>query len=83
VDGKPVDAYPVAKQILIGAGFGIDEELGPACDLPPSSAACVLVAARDSDLLQVSVFNPGDDFEGLGIAKEGRSLIRILAERKQ
>jgi len=82
VDGEPIDALPEAKETVTAAGFQIEEELGPQCDIPPSSAACVLVAVRDSDLLQVDLYNPGEDTEGLGLADEGRTLIRLTAQPK-
>ena len=82
VDGQPLDALADAKKILIAAGFEVQDEFGPQCDLPPGSAACVLVVVRGADLLQLSLFKPGVDTEGLGLAQPDRTLIRLVAEPK-
>ena len=66
--------------MITRAGFVIDEEFGPECDLPPDSAACVMVAIKDSDLVQISLYNAGDDPGGLGIARADRSIVRVIAE---
>jgi hypothetical protein len=72
--------FTVAKEMLLAAGLHLDEELGPDCDDPPSSAACVLVGSRDSNLLRIHLYNPGDDFDGIGVSEPDRSLIRVTAE---
>jgi hypothetical protein len=66
----------------VNAGFKITDEFSPKCDALPDAAACAIAAVTDSDFVQVCVFNPGDDTEGLGIAREGRTLIRVMASRK-
>jgi len=78
VDGQPAGAYPQTKQMLEAAGFAIDEEFDPECD-SPTATACAVVAARAEDQLDVSLFKPGEDLDGLGLAREGRTLIRIIA----
>jgi len=80
VDGEPIDAYPVAKQVVLDAGFEIDQEISPDCDLPPSLAACVFNAVRAEDWIRVNIFNPGDDVAGLGIADPNRSMVRLTSE---
>jgi len=81
VEGQPADAYPQTKQMLEAGGFAIDEESNPECDTP-GTTACVVVAARAEDELRVNVYKPGADPEGLGLPDDGRTLIRITAERK-
>jgi len=81
VDGPPVDTYPVAKQLLLDAGFDLDRDSGADCDLPPSSAACVLGGHKEGDRVQVCIFNPGDDFANLGVADPKRALVSVVAER--
>lgn len=81
VDGQPTDAYPPAKQMLEAAGFAIEEEFDPECD-SPNAVACVVVAARAEEQLRVNLYYPGEDQDGLGLAKEGRTLIRITASGK-
>lgn len=80
VDGEPIDAYPVAKQVVLDAGFELDEEIGPDCNLPPGGAACVFYAVRGKDFIRVSILNPGDDLDGLGIAEPDRTTVRMTAE---
>lgn len=82
VAGRPVDAFPKGKQVIVDAGFQVASEFGPNCRLLPSSPACGLTAVRDSDLIDMTLYNPGDDFDGVGVAARGRSLIRIVAEGK-
>lgn len=82
VAGRPVDAFPKGKQVIVDAGFQVASEFGPNCELLPSSPGCGLTAVRDSDLIDMTLYNPGDDFDGVGVAAQGRSLIRIVAEGK-
>ena len=82
VAGDPIDAYPEAKQMVVAAGFSIDPEYYPQCE-GGGMPACAFVAVRDSDALTVGLFDPGRDPEALGIAKEGFSLIRIIADQKR
>lgn len=82
VAGNPIDAYPDAKQMLAAAGFTLDLDTGPKCDLPPTGPACVLQGRRDSDVVRVAINNPGDDADGLGIAEKDRSIVNVMAEGK-
>ncbi len=77
--GAAIDAYGKAKQLLIEAGFEIQNEFLPKCDTSTSGAACTVVAALDSDVVELAVYNPGEDTEGLGIAQKGRSIVRVTA----
>jgi hypothetical protein len=79
-DMQAIDAYAAAKQMLAAAGFKVDEEFDPDC--AGNAAACVVVASRDSDTIQVSVYGPGEDPDGLGMAQQDRSMIRVTAEAK-
>ena len=80
--GAAIDAYRKAKQLLIDAGSEIQDEFLPTCDTSTSGAACTVVAALDSDIVEVAVHNPGDDTDGLGIAQKGRSIVRVTARGK-
>lgn len=82
VAGKPVDAYPEAKQVLATAGFSLDLDSGPECDLPPNGPACDLFGVRDSDHVRIAINNPGDDIDSLGIARDDRSIVQVAAEEK-
>jgi hypothetical protein len=77
--GVPIDAFPAASQMLATAGFAVVQEFDPECDAPSSTTACAIRAARDDDGLLVSIYNPGDDFDAMGIARDDRTLIRIIA----
>jgi len=83
VDADASDAYAEAKQAVTAAGLEIDQEVSPLCnDSPPRSPACSLVAIRVSDLVQVSLWDQGEDPANLGVAEEGRTLIRVMAQPK-
>ncbi len=82
VAGKPVAAYPEAKQMLVSAGFTLDLDSGPTCDVPPSGPACVLFGVRGSDRVLVSLYNPGEGPSGLGIAANDRVIVSVTAEGK-
>lgn len=82
VDGEPIDALPEAKQTVTAAGFQIEQELGQQCDLSDRQA-CILGAVKESDFLQVILYDPGeDDGEVQGLAEAGRTLIRVIAQPK-
>ena len=78
----PIDAFPAAKQILTAAGLTVEREFDPDCKAPSSVPACALDARRDADGLLVTIYNPGDDFDGVGIARGDRTLIRIIAAER-
>jgi hypothetical protein len=80
--GAAIDAYRKAKQLLLDAGLEIQDEFLPTCDTSTSGAACTVVAALDSDVVEVAVYSLGDDTEGLGIAQKGRSIVRVTARGK-
>lgn len=82
VAGTPAAAYPAAKQLITEGGFTVDQEFDPACDAPPSAAACAIRASRGDEGLLVSLYNPGDDFDNIGVAVPDRSLVRIIAAQK-
>ena len=82
VPGDPVDIYPVAKRLLTGAAFAIGLDTGPECDTPPSASACAIHGDLGEDTISVSIFNPGEDPTGLGIADEGRSIVLVGAYPK-
>ena len=67
--------------MLAAAGFAISREFDPACDAPNLSA-CIVVAVRAEDVLDVSLWYPGADPEGLGLPDDGRTLIRVIASAK-
>ena len=82
VDGQPIDALPEAKETVIAAGFQIEDELGPQCDLSDRQA-CVLAAVKESDFLEVTLYDPGEDDGNVqGLAEAGRTLIRVIAQPK-
>lgn len=83
VDGRPVDIYPIAKSLLVAAGLSIDQEIAPHCDQPPSGPACVVSAIRGSDVVRVTLYNPGEDVSALAIAQVGHSIVLVSAEGKK
>jgi hypothetical protein len=82
VAAKPVDAYPGAKQMLSAAGFVLDYDSGPACDLTPGGPACELSGVRASDAIRISINNSGEGASGLGIAEQDRIVVEVTAEGK-
>jgi hypothetical protein len=82
VAGKPVDAYPDAKQMLVSAGFTLDLDSGAKCDQPPSGPACVLFGFRGSDRVLVGINNPGEGASGLGIVANDRFVVSVTAQGK-
>jgi hypothetical protein len=80
VAGQPVEAYPVARQLAIDAGFEIVSENPAACD-PDNEAvgSCRFWSTRAEDALAVYISEPGRDPDGLGIAREGFSIVELRA----
>ena len=84
VDGETgSDAYAEAKAMVIAAGFEVEQEFRPNCDAdPPRTPACGFSASRDSDGLQVSLFNPGEDPDNVGVADPDRMQVRLITKPK-
>lgn len=81
--GAGADIYAAAKAMVTNAGFELDQEIRPTCDGdPPRTPACGIIASRDSDLLQVSVFNAGEDPDDVGVAANDRMQVRLIAKPK-
>jgi hypothetical protein len=77
------DAYAEAKAMITTAGFEVDQEIRPTCDAdPPRTPACGMSASKDSDFLQVSLFNPGEDPDNVGVADPNRMQVRLIAKPK-
>jgi hypothetical protein len=81
VEGQPIDALASAKQAVTTAGFTIDHVSGPKCDFA-GGPACLFEAYKDQDALQITLENPGDDEDGLGLAQQGKTLIRVMSYGK-
>lgn len=79
-DEKPVAVFPIAQEILTSADLEIEQAIAPTCDAPPSGAACFVVGGRDSDSVRISIFNPGAEQGGHGIADPTRSLVVVTAD---
>jgi hypothetical protein len=79
VSGTPATAYPDARQLLVDAGFDIDQESGPACNVPPSGPVCGMSGSRGGDYVRVSLYNPGDDINAAFISDPLRTLIEFVA----
>lgn len=84
VDGETgSDAYVNAKAMVIAAGFEVEQEVRPNCDAdPPRTPACGFSASRDSNGLQVSLFNPGKDPDNVGVAGPDRMQVRLITKPK-
>lgn len=82
-DVAGADAYADAMEMLSGSGFEVELEISPGCDEDPHrTPACGIFATRGSDLVQVSLFNPGEDPDNVGVAETDRMQIRLVAEPK-
>jgi hypothetical protein len=79
--GTAVDAYPSVKQMVTDAGFGLDLDTGPACDLPPGSNACALAGTRGDDKIRVTIYKPGSDVTELGTTPADRTIVVVGATR--
>jgi hypothetical protein len=76
------EAYLAGKDALSGAGFEVAREYQRVCprENPPSS--CVALGYRGSDEIQLLAYYPGQEIEGLGLARPGMVVIRVTAEGK-
>lgn len=79
--GQPIDAYAPARQMLLDAGFQIDIEDAKPCQ-QVGGPACLVSAVKESDWVQVMVNNPGEDLDGLGLARGGEVLVRLEAHAR-
>jgi len=83
VDDQPIETYRQATRVLQTAGFVIEQEFDPECDAPPSNPACALRAVVEREFVRLSVYHVGQDSgEGLDLAEDGRTLLRITASAK-
>jgi len=82
IGGQPIDIYPIARAMLTDAGFEITSELTAGCDRPETGLGCGVKGAKDGDQVWVSIFHPGEDPAGLGIADPDRSMVRVLAQKE-
>jgi hypothetical protein len=81
--GTGADIYAAAKSMVTGSGFEVDQEIRPSCNAdPPRTPACGLTASRDSAFLQVSIFNPGEDPDDVGISANDAFQVRLIAKPK-
>jgi len=82
IDGQPIDIYPTATALLTDAGFKVTSELTAGCDRPETGLGCGVKGALDGDEVWVSIFHPGEDPAGLGIADRDKSMVRVLAQKE-
>ena len=68
--------------MLVDAGFEVEEEVAPACDLRPAGIVCWLRAFLEHDRVTVFLFTPGFEANGFRLAEAERSLIMVTADRK-
>lgn len=81
--GAGADIYAAAKAMVTNTGFEIDQETRPTCDaVPPRTPACGIIASRDSDLLQVNIYNAGEDPDDVGVAATDRMQVRLISKSK-
>lgn len=79
--GAGADIYAAAKARVTSAGFELDLEIRPTCDAdPPRTPACGITASRDSDLLQVNIYNAGEDPDNVGVTADDRMQVRLIAK---
>jgi hypothetical protein len=80
--GTPSELLPVAQKMFADAGYSIDEVIRPDCD-GGSSGACVLVSIQGTDRIAIHFYDPGDDLQGLGVARPDHSILVLSAEPKK
>ena len=79
--GAGADIYAAAKARVTSAGFELDLEIRPTCDAdPPRTPACGITASRESDLLQVDIYNAGEDPDNFGVTAADRMQVRLIAQ---
>jgi hypothetical protein len=80
VSGMPIEAYAPGRQMLVDARFEIRDEFRPECDGGETgSVACRIEAGRGDDAVTIRVFDPGRDVNELGIARDDRFIVAVMA----
>ena len=83
VDGSLSDSLDETQTAVASQGF-VDIKVGaPSCDAAASSVApsCSLTAAKDDMALQITLYRPGTDVDGLGISTTDRGTVRLILHR--
>jgi hypothetical protein len=83
VPGTPTELLPVAQKLLTDAGYSIDQVIQPKCEGTPSGPACSVMSIEGTDRLSINLYNPGEDIQGLGVARPDRSIVIVAAELKK
>jgi hypothetical protein len=81
VDGEATATYDALTESLTSAGFEIDQEFGPQCDLPPSGPLCSVLVSRRDVSVHANVNRPDSGDDGLGFREQDRLIVRLLARR--
>ena len=78
--GQAIDVYRKAKDMLVAAGFQVEQEYGPACDLPPSGEACGFFATSARAIIDIGVHKPGSGTGGDGVVTPdpNRAMVRLI-----
>jgi hypothetical protein len=78
--GEMPDVLKEAEQAIRQAGYTDVQTSDPNCDRNSNGAVCSITARNGQVLLITALYRPGDDVDGLGLARAGVPLIRITAQ---
>jgi hypothetical protein len=81
VAGELTDVLSEAEDAVGAAGFGSIDVRHPACDSTLSGPRCSFDGAKEGMAIQVNVYPPGEDVEGLGLARPGLAMVRMTLNR--
>lgn len=81
-EGEMPAVLKQAEESVHQAGYTDVQTSDPNCDRNSNGAVCSITARSDRVLLIVAVYRPGDDVDGLGLARDAISLIRITAQSR-
>ena len=80
LSGEVIAALRDAEAMVEAAGYTIDHVSYPACEGPPSGAACVVRASRESHSVYVAIYPPGRN-HGLDNPPDVDIIVKITSQR--
>jgi len=79
VTGGLTDLLMEAKRAAAAGGFTNIEVTHPDCDVISSGPPCSLVATNDEMRIDIGIYPPGRDVDGLGLATPDQATVRMIA----
>lgn len=82
VSGELADVLSEAEDAVSAAGFESIDVRHPACDSTLSGPRCAFDGGKEGMAIQVNVYPPGNDVDGLGLARPGLATVRMTLSRQ-